>query len=160
MTADPGEGPSGVEPAEGVGVGAPAPERKGILPRGTGGMGLTSAPVAAFGAIRLVWGVYLLTRPGAALRLLSPHSTGSAWRVVVRVLGGRQAAQGALTIARGPGALETGSVVDLLHGASAVVFALARPQERRLGAEEATLAAVLAAAGLALQSSQRKVRFE
>ncbi len=111
---------------------------------------MTRTSAIGVSAARAAWGVFLIAAPGRALTLGGGHDDRTS-RAVLRVLGARHVVQGAVTIAAPtPAVVDAGSVVDLLHGSSAVLFALIDRRQRRYALTEAALAAGWAATNRSL----------
>ncbi len=88
--------------------------------------------MTALNVVRALIGALGLLSPRVAARWwgADPHSRGVA--VTARVLGGRHLVQAAaLTARRGTTARALSSAVDLLHGTSMVILAIASPRLRR-----------------------------
>ena len=110
-------------------------------------MNTARLPVALARA-RTAYGLLLLLAPDAARRLLAMDATVPGSRVL-RLLGGRQVLQGAVTLVwPARPVLTAGAVVDGVHALTAVAYAAAGGPRRRAGTTSAVLSA--AAAGLTL----------
>jgi hypothetical protein len=99
---------------------------------------------------RALWGLSLI---GAPARLAAALGAGGAsdplLLAVIRVLGGRELAQGAVCWLRPEcRVVLTGAAVDATHSASMILLATRAPKFRRLAAASATVSGVLAACGL------------
>lgn len=105
-------------------------------------------PGLVAGLVRAAWGVGVLAFPDHGLRLLGhPRSPGA--RLVLRILGLRDAVQAAVELARPTvPVLATGVVVDLLHAGTGIAYATSARDRRRPGATSAGLSVLAAAAGL------------
>jgi hypothetical protein len=100
-------------------------------------------------AIRAGWGATLLIAPGGVLRLFGGVDRGERPRLIMRVLGGRHLVQTAAEYRFGSHARKIGILVDVLHGATSVAFAVKRPRWRRAAATDAVVAGAFALLGLA-----------
>ena len=97
---------------------------------------------------QLATGVTMLLAPGRVAEAAAGRGT-PAPMTIVRILGLRQAVQGALTVARASRAtLELGAGVDALHLASMVALAAVAPKYRRTALVSAAVAAASLAGGL------------
>ncbi len=101
-----------------------------------------TAPLVA----RVAWGGLLVARPAAGLRVLGGRTRPSAERVA-RVLGARHLVEAALEWRHGTRWRRAGAVVDGLHGASALAFAVADQRWRRAALTDAAIAATFAVIG-------------
>ncbi|MFB9237794.1 hypothetical protein ACFFWC_19905 [Plantactinospora siamensis] len=111
-----------------------------------------SAAVRAGAVARMIWGAGMLAAPTTVLGALGGRRSDLAV-AVLRVLGARHLAQGAVTAWRPTGpVLAAGAAADALHGASTVLLvALDRRQRGPAVAETG-----LAAAWIALTLSARR----
>jgi hypothetical protein len=104
-----------------------------------------AAPVPL--AIRAGWGLTLLIAPGTVLRLFGGADEGRAPRRVMRVLGARHFVQAGAEYRFGERARRIGIGVDLLHGATSVVFSVVSPPWRRAALIDAVVATGFAVLG-------------
>ncbi len=110
-------------------------------------------PARGLGVIQVAVGVAMVAAP-ARLAGLAAGGGAVAPTLIVRVLGGREIAQGVLTVVRpSRDTLGLGAVVDALHLTSMVPLALV-PRWRRTALASGGLAAACAAAGLAGRRAQ------
>jgi hypothetical protein len=97
--------------------------------------------------VRAAWGLLLVSRPAAAHVLLGggpPRSTVQTR--VLQVLGARHVAQAAVTIARPTRTVAlAGATGDVLHAATAAVYAATGRSRRRAGLTDTALALALGA---------------
>lgn len=101
-----------------------------------------------------VGGLYLVS-PRPVARLLGQTQPTTAERTVLRLLGAREMAQAlALRQAGGP-VLAAGAGVDLLHAATALLYART-PRGHTAGRRSATLAGVFAIAQLAVAATAKR----
>ena len=84
-------------------------------------------------------------RSRGVLRVFGGVDEGDAPRLVMRMLGGRHLIQAAAEFRLGGRAREMGILVDLLHGATSVVFASSPPPWRRAALIDASVATGFAA---------------
>jgi hypothetical protein len=91
--------------------------------------------------------VTLLTAPGTVLRLLGGADEDRAPRRLMRVLGARHLVQAGAEYRFGGRARKIGIGVDLLHGATSVVFGVVSPPWRRAAHIDAGVAAGFAVLG-------------
>jgi len=104
-----------------------------------------------FTALRAGYGILLLAAPGPVFRLYTGHRVNRVSRVVVRILGARQLAQGIVTVGNpGPVVLALGVQVDLAHVASMLTLAVIDRRLRRAGLVDAVAASVFAVTGAVL----------
>lgn len=96
--------------------------------------------------IRIVWGGLLMIAPGAVIDLLDAPST-TPLRALTRTLGARHLLHGVYELRNGGEPSRLGSLVDALHGASAVVFGIVDARRRRLAFSDAVVAGAFAATG-------------
>ena len=96
--------------------------------------------------IRLVWGGLLMIAPGAVIDVFDAPSTPPL-RALIRLLGVRHLLQGVSELHNGGEPSRLGSLVDALHGASAVVFGIVDARRRRLAFSDAVVAGAFAATG-------------
>ena len=89
----------------------------------------------------------LLIAPGPVLRLFGGADEGRAPRRVMRVLGARHLVQAGAEYRLGGRAREIGIGVDLLHGATSVVFGVVSPPWRRAALIDAGVATGFAVLG-------------
>jgi hypothetical protein len=104
-----------------------------------------AAPVPL--VIRAGWGLTLLLAPGALLRLFGDADEGRVPRRIMRVLGFRQLVQAGFEYRLGGNARKIGTGVDLLHGATSVIFSVMSPPWRRAALADAAVAAGFAVLG-------------
>ena len=97
--------------------------------------------------VRAGWGITLLIAPGPVLRLFGGANEGRAPRRIMRVLGARHVAQAGAEYRLGGRAREMGIGVDLLHGATSVVFGVVSPLWRRAALIDAGVATGFAVLG-------------
>jgi hypothetical protein len=96
---------------------------------------------------RLTYGLTQLAFPHMVTRLTrEPEESGVI--VATRVLGARDVVQALITMNAGPGLARLGGIVDALHLASALVFAVVHPSARRQALVSATVAAAFSAGEL------------
>lgn len=110
------------------------------------GVHMATMVIRVFSAARGAWGLALLGRPGAMVRVLAPEfPTRRSW--LVRVLGARVVLESAALLARPDRTvLLTATGVDTLHAASMLPCLFARDYRRAAlisGAGAAASAAVL-----------------
>jgi hypothetical protein len=105
-----------------------------------------AAPVPLI--IRVGWGVTLLIAPGTVLRLFGGADEDRAPRRVMRVLGARHMVQAGAEYRLGGRARKIGIGVDLLHGATSVVYAIVNPSWRRAALTDAGVATGFAVLGV------------
>ncbi|BCJ39730.1 hypothetical protein GCM10010168_78140 [Actinoplanes ianthinogenes] len=107
-----------------------------------------SSHVAA--AARAGWGCVLLLTPESVLRIGGRPVPGPVLTRLARLLGARQLVQAAV-LAGWPGApvARGGAVVDVLHAATDLWYAVASPRHRPAALLDATIATALAVAGVA-----------
>lgn len=105
-----------------------------------------AAPVPL--ALRAAWGTALLASPGTVLGLFGGADVGTTPRRVMRVLGAWHLAQAAVEWAGGGRARQVGMVVDLLHAATSVGFAVIDPRWRRAALSDSAITAGFVALGL------------
>jgi hypothetical protein len=98
-------------------------------------------------AIRVGWGLTLIFMPGAVLRLFGGADEGRGPRRVMRILGFRHLFQAGLEYRLGGDTREIGIGVDLLHGATSVVFGVMTPRWRRAALSDAVVATGFALLG-------------
>lgn len=98
------------------------------------------------GGARLAWAAALLVAPRNVLGALSPGAIDHAAVGVARVLGARHALQGFLELTGRQRWRVAGSLIDGLHGATAVGLAAVDSRWRRAALVDATLAAAFALA--------------
>ncbi len=108
----------------------------------------TTIITRGWGAATALLGVVMMVRPDRVAALVAGSGT-PPHPAIVRLLGGRQVAQGAAVLATPDSRtlLVSGSVVDLLHGASMVGAALVWPRFRTPALASAVLAVSSAAVG-------------
>lgn len=106
-----------------------------------------AAKAGALAAVRFSWGTLLVVDPAIGLRLLGAEDTSAARRVL-RLLGARHVVQSVLTLAWGRSAATAGSVVDLVHSATAIVFGALARRWRRAAFTDASVAMGLSVSGL------------
>lgn len=95
--------------------------------------------------VRACYGVVLLALPAPLITAVTGAPASPRVRVVARVLGGRQVAQGAICgLAPVPDLIGAGAATDGLHAASMLILAAAAPRLRRALLAEAIIAAALA----------------
>jgi hypothetical protein len=97
--------------------------------------------------IRVGWGMTLLIAPGPVLRLFGGSDEGRVPREVMRVLGARHIVQAGAEYRLGGRARKIGVGVDLLHGATSVVYGIVTPPWRRAALIDASVATGFAALG-------------
>ncbi len=98
--------------------------------------------------VRIGYGVAMMIFPNLLLDEGTASGSDAAARRVVRVLGARHVVQGAVLFAGNENWHRLGAVVDVLHCASAAVFAAARPRWRRPAGSSALVSLVFGAGEL------------
>jgi hypothetical protein len=132
---------------------------------------MASAPIPSvllMSAGRALYGLALLTVPGTMLAAVTGEAPSRRDRAVTRVLGARHVTQAIVSAAvvlteeklaaKGPSVpassvLASGAVVDSLHAASMVGFAVRRSTPQRAELTDAAVATLLAVLGVALSKS-------
>lgn len=101
------------------------------------------------GWVRTGYGVALIALPGPTTRLLARRPVGDAGRMVVRVLGLREAAQSLVSAPRPTAAvLRVGSGLDTLHAVTMLALATRSSTWRRPALGSAVVAATFAVQAL------------
>ena len=95
--------------------------------------------------VRVGYGVAMMISPNLLLDQETGSGADATARRVVRVLGARHALQGVVLLAANEKWHRLGAVVDILHSASAVVFAATRPRWRRPAGASALVSLVFGA---------------
>jgi hypothetical protein len=104
---------------------------------------------------RACYGLVLLALPAPLIAAATGAPASRRVRVIARVLGGRQVAQGMICgLAPVPELIEAGAATDGLHAASMLMLAASEPRLRRALLAEAAIAAALA--GVAATSLHRR----
>jgi hypothetical protein len=96
--------------------------------------------------VRVGWAGFLLVWPRQAIVLLGGEDVPAS-RLVCRLLGGRHLTQGVAELLFWPRGRRVGSLVDILHAASAVAFGCRDPRWRRAALRDGVVAASFAIAG-------------
>ncbi len=99
-------------------------------------------------ALRVAWGAALLGSPRTVLRCSGSINVGTTPLRVMRVLGARHLVQAGAEWAGGGRARQIGMVVDLLHAATSVAFAVVDPRWRRAALTDTAVTAGFVALGL------------
>ena len=95
--------------------------------------------------VRVGYGLAMLISPDALLSEGAKISSDRTARRVVRVLGARHLVQGIVLFRRDPTWHRVGSMIDVLHGLTAAVFAVAVPRWRGPAALSALVSLVFGA---------------
>lgn len=116
-----------------------------------------SSPMKALIGVRVIAGAALLLAPGAVLGDLPHQQINGVARSFARILGARHVLEaGVLWRDHTHRWVLAGAGVDAAHGATMVVLAVVRPDERRLAMTNALTATALASAGVAASRHRPK----
>ncbi len=96
--------------------------------------------------LRVIWGAFLLVKPGRALALLGAADSGRGSRGVLRILGARHLLEAAAERHWGSTARKFGVGVDAAHAGTALGFAMLDRRWRRVALADAAVAAIFASA--------------